>query len=77
MNGDLLETLLETSNEFNCIWKKIEEINSLVFTEHQEILAMLSEEGEKIYFKFNMNDKDATDSVEDCQYKWNIRWLFP
>ncbi len=68
-NDELLEILAETKDPLRVqpFCKKIfEGINRLVFMENLDIVAMLSEEGERVDFIFHFNPKTAQGAVE----KW-------
>ncbi|KAL3685151.1 hypothetical protein R1sor_003173 [Riccia sorocarpa] len=69
-NDELLEILAETKDPLRVqpFCRKIfEGINRLVFEPNLDIVAMLSEEGERVDFIFHFNPKDAQGAVE--------RWL--
>lgn len=68
-NDELLEILAETKDPLRVqpFLKKIfEGIHSIEFEQNMVVKAMISEEGEKIYFTSPFNPKDAMGSVE----KW-------
>lgn len=71
-NDEMLEILSETKDPLRVqphLKKCFEAINTLLFTEKLEILAMFSQENEKVAFKAQVNTKDAGGSVE----KWLIQ----
>lgn len=74
-NDEMLEILSETKDPLRVqphLKKCFEAINLLEFNPNMEILAMFSQEGEKINFKNVVNTKEAGGSVE----KWLVQVEF-